>query len=233
MKKVMFLASLLICGSTVFAQTLDFYSNDDPISDGATVTASEMDEFELIKAPIVVKNQGGSDVSAVLTVTLTNLEGDGGVGYCGWGGPGCASLVLNNPVSRTTVVAANSEMDPEVEAMSFMEGSAGRASFELTYGSVKKTIFVDFLYTSSIASSAKAEKDIVVVSNGGAADVTYSFDTDGLRVMNIYNVTGEQVASKVVTGLEGNLSFSLNKGIYLYSIVEKGKVAGTSKFVVK
>lgn len=232
MKKVMFLASFLICGSTVFAQSLVFYSNGKALSEGATITASEL-EYDMIKAPVIVKNDGTSDVSATLTVTMTGLEGEGGLGYCGWEGGGCASLALDSPVSRTTTIGAGVEMDPEVEAISFESGSWGKATFELTYGSTKKTIYAEFIHPATSISSAKAEKNVVVVSKEGIADVNYSFDTDGLRVVNVYSVTGELVTSKVITGMEGNLSLALNKGIYLYSIVEKGKVAGTSKFTVK
>lgn len=232
MKKVMFLASLLVCGSTVFAQSLDFYSEGKKIEEGATVTATKV-EYEMIVAPVVVKNEGGAGVNATMTATLMELSGEGSVGYCGWGTGSCAGLTLNSPYGRTTIVEAGSEMDPQIDALNVEEGFRAKVKMELTYESATKIMYIQFVNDpTSIISSAKSGKNVVVNAKEGIANVSYNFDSEGVRVMNIYNVTGKLVASKVVSGLEGNLSFSLDKGIYLYSIVEKGKVAGTSKFAI-
>lgn len=233
MKKVTFLASLLLLiGSTAFAQNLTILNGSEPVTDGQTLVGYELDEMGMIMAPFVVKNGGSGSVEASLTVTLLECTDDGGVGYCGWGTDFCAALDLENTpvVKRTTTLNAGDVVDPKIEAMG--PPTYAKIKCELNYGATKTTIYVKFDPNYASISSAKTGKNVVVNSRGGIADVNYNFDAEGARTLNIYNVTGKLVATKLISGMTGNVSLSLNKGVYLYSIVEKGRVTGTSKFSV-
>lgn len=97
------------------------------------------------------------------------------------------------------------------------------------------TVTVNYEYNEQTTgiSSATANQAVTVYQSGNIAELAYNFDSAATRQLNIYNVTGKLIASEMLVGANGTQTLSVQKGLYIYSLTENGKVVATHKFVVR
>lgn len=232
MKNFTLLAVFFLLGMTANSQSLDFTHEGNVVTGDKVYVNEGFDELGMMYAHIGVKNQGSAAVEASLTITVVNAV-DGTVSYCGFNGGSCMPLSVDQPSTRSTTIASQEDLDAGVDFISMKEGTA-EALFTVTSGSLTKTITVYFNMEDPHSINSAFVNNLVTISQrGNGAELNYNFDTTANRTVNVYNVTGSKILSDNLAGTNGVLSLSLERGIYIYSVVENGKVVATHKFVVR
>lgn len=233
MRKFTLLAALLFsCGFT-FAQNLVFMHEGKVIPNGEEFTTSNYDAGKFaINPEIVVTNQDNENVTASLKVILMGDPIGGFIGYCGFGTELCAPVNVGAPVSRTTTIGAGQSVNPDVELQGPAEDVNAKVILELSVGDkLISTITINFvrgIYATSI-NSVNANSNLTLIGN----ELSYRFDNVANRQLNIYNVTGSKVKSEMLE-TEGTVVIDkLNKGIYIYEVVENGKRIAAHKCVIR
>lgn len=240
MKKFTFIAALAFLTWGANAQTLEFTHEGEVVPDG---TELEIKEYKVLQEGVLgqmdgevfIKNTGTADVEASLTIRV--IEGED-IGYCHFmdGTGTCTTIASGNSLTRTRTMKAGEEHDPEVHALGFIHMANPQAfysvvEYKLEYGSTTKTITVKLNYDPEAASisSTKVGNSIFQAGN----ELSYSFDKAASRQLNIYSVTGAKVKNLTLENA-GTVSLAnLNKGIYLYEVVENGKRVAAHKCVVR
>lgn len=231
MKRITLLGLLLLGGVSVFAQNLDLLYEGRVLENNEEIQVTAYDEYNVMHSGIFVKNQGTENVEATLEVNY--MEGDGSISYCGFKGGTCTIVPQGGKSARTATCEPGEEVDANVEFRSLKEQAKGKVKFTLTSGSMVKSVIVNFLYDTKAIGSTLVNNQVTISQNGNVAELNYNFDTNANRMLNVYNVTGAKIMSDNLAGNNGTLSLSLEKGIYIYSVVQNGKVVATHKFVVR
>jgi|GEM_PF-2141640 len=242
MKKITLLLTLLIlgCGTSLFAQSLVFVQNGEVLKDGSTIVATEIfdaDIYPTMDAHIYVKNQTSNDVhNATMTISLVEeSSSEGFIGFCGWGTNGCVPVNYNTPVSRTTTVQAETEVNPDVEALGVNpESISFKVEYKLTYGENTQIIYVIFTSDATAIPSLSKTTPIVVSNNVNGTSINYNFESAADRKLSVYSIIGTKITEINLTNNSGNIQLSnLTKGIYMYSVTENKRPVQSGKFIAK
>ncbi len=214
--------------------------------DGKTVNDGDVLTFEA-HAPSwagLPYEAGGSDdptftitedgtLRTYITVTKTYTGGYSNLSVCGIAN-GCVSFTTKKWLNLSRVVKAGDSFDMKFEAK-FPEGSYGsyEAEVEVYFNEVKLLTFTNvFTYTENSGIEGISSSTASGVRFDGSA-LRFSFPTAGERKVGVYAADGRLVRSASV-GAEGSLSLgSLQQGVYLYRVEEKGRAAASGKVAVK
>lgn len=236
MRKFTLIAALAFSVMGVNAQELNFVRGGEVIKDGTTLEVKELTEtnpgFGKLDAELFVQNAGTEDQEATLTISV--LDGSD-IGFCGFGSQ-CIMVIKGEPKARTRIMKAGETNDPQVHTMQpfKMNDSSvkfySKVEYKLTYGSTIKTVIVDFNYGDAASiSTVYGESNVYVADNA----LQYSFGNAANRSLNIYSITGALVKSEVLENA-GTVSLNnLNKGVYLYEIMQNGNRVAAHKCVIR
>ncbi len=251
MRKLILLASVLLTSSVIFAQNVEFIRNGEVLADGSTITVTELETVMREMSPnVLVKNGTTADVPTVLKITVVDNSGVGFCGYCGFGTEQCVAVNLGASVARGMVILQGETVDPAIH----WQGVVGKdplivnstVKYELKTGCTLEeggigwnvidegttisTVTVKFEYdsTSSI-NSLNTNSNISLVGN----ELTYNFDNAATRQLNIYNVTGSLVKSEALETSGTVVLNNMNKGVYIYEVIENGKRIAAHKCVIR
>lgn len=241
MKKITLIAALAFGAMGINAQELNFVREGNVVPDGTVLEVTTPKDkgggFGEMNAELFVQNPGSDDVKAELTISV--LEGEG-IAYChfmdGMMGT-CMVVNKDKPLARTRTMKAGETHDPEVHNLvpfklddeKFKFNST--VEFKLVYGGTTKKVTVKYNYNpgGSSISSVYGENNVYVADNA----LQYAFDKAANRSLNIYSITGSLVKSEVLDNAGSVALDNLNKGVYLYEIMENGKRIAAHKCVIR
>lgn len=231
------LFSFFAFAGIVSAQDLVFIQDGKELQEGSTVYCSKIDVLGAMNPHIYVKNKG-ADVSASLTITVLEEPAVGDVGFCGWEASGideCRVVPYGSPITKTTTISTNQEIDTKVEIMNVdPSNTLIRVQYKLAYSDQEKTLTVIFTTdppSSSIPTFSK-ETTISLYHKDGNVCMDYSFANSTVRKIILYNIVGKKVAQYILTDHSNTLIFpSLPKGIYMYSVIENNKPVKSGKYI--
>lgn len=251
MRKFTFIVTLAFCVMGANAQNLEFVRNGQVVPDSTTIDVTEpigAGTMEMkMDAEIFVNNPGTEDVGAILTISV--LEGES-IAFCGFDNDiigQCVNVELNSPITKPLkdgvmqpekTIKAGESIDPELHTMSMVEtytpltfktSFVSTVKYELSYGSTTKTVTVNFNYDAAGINSVNANANIFQAGN----ELNYSFDKAGTHQLNIYNVTGSLVKKQTLDTAGTVVLNSLNKGVYIYEVIENGKRIAAHKCVIR
>ncbi len=240
MRKFTLIAALAFSVMGINAQELNFVREGEVVKDGATLEVKSMKEtnpgFGKFDAELLVQNAGTEDQEATLTISV--LDGSD-IAFCGFGNgkeTTCLMVSKEEPQTRKRTMKAGETNDPEVHTLAPLKMNDSSVKFyskveyKLTYGSTTKTVIVDFNYGDAASmSTVYGESNVYVADNA----LQYSFGNAANRSLNIYSITGALVKSEVLENA-GTVSLNnLNKGVYLYEIMQNGKRIAAHKCVIR
>lgn len=237
MKKITLSVLFLFVGMALSAQTVEFVQNGNVLDTSKEIRIEKpyaLTGEEELDGHIHVKNIGNASVEATLTISVLTAPEECGISICGFGTSLCQLVEFGNPVSRTMTIQPGEEIDPKVETVGAFGDVYAEVEFNLVSGATTKALKVIFASgTRSDISTTNASDKISVYQNGNIFNLSYNFESNANRQLNVYAITGELISSDLLSGNQGAASVSLNKGFYLYSIVENNKVVATDKFIVR
>lgn len=234
-KQFTLLLLFLVGGMVSFAQSTSFVflNAGVPIADNSRVYCGNLPDG-LATAPITIQKQSDETITAKLTISVSeNSSGTGFVGYCGWGFTNCVPVTAGSSVSSDKTVTNKNAIDPEVETLGTEAPFSFEVEYKLTYNGQEQKINVVLSSESGSAIHTPDASDAVFVSyQGNKAALKYNFSSTTGRQVQIYNLTGRKIAEISLTRNSGTVILpDLPKGIYLYSIMENGKIITSDKYI--
>lgn len=221
------------------AQELNFVHEGKVLENGATVRVESYRDqgygYCMFDAAVFVQNAGTTDVEASLKVEVTAGES---IGYCHFmeGDAKCMAVAAGKSLTRTRTMKAGETHNPEVHSLTTYKVDNATLKFQstvvftLTYGSTTKSVTVEFDYDATTSISASTVKPELFVAG---QELRYSFDNAADRWLNIYSITGSLV-KRLPLETAGSVSLcNLNKGVYLYEVVENGQRVAAHKCVLR
>lgn len=136
-------------------------------------------------------------------------------------------------------ITKGSGMDLQLIYLGATEEGTGeyRLEFKFEHDEASSVFFVniDFTNGGSIADASVLGNLKVYQDESGNIVADYGFGNAGDRALSIVSISGQKVFECPVDDASGNMTLpvQLNKGVYLYSVTEGGKILSTHKFVVK
>lgn len=247
MRKFTLLAAMLLSCSISFAQSVEFIRNDEVVPDGTTITVTELDG-SIMDPAVHIRNSSAETVNMVLKVSTVSSTEYGNCSYCGLDGS-CVTVPVGASLAKGMALGAGRVENPLIDWMfGYKDEKKANATikYELKVGATFKynedriigiedegtlvsTITVNFKYDATSINSVNANSNLTLIGN----ELSYRFDNVANRQLNIYNVTGSKVKSEMLE-TEGTVVIDkLNKGIYIYEVVENGKRIAAHKCIIK
>lgn len=239
MRKLTLMAVWALASLGLNAQELNFVHEGKVLENGATVRVEAMKElgggYGNIDAEVFVQNAGATDVEASLKIEVTEGET---IGFCHFmeSTGTCMAVAAGKSLTRTRTMKAGETHDPEVHSMMSYKLDNATLKFQstvvytLTYGSTSKSVTVELDYDAATSITASNVKPELFVAG---QELRYNFDKAADRWLNIYSITGSLV-KRLPLETAGSVSLSnLNKGVYLYEVVENGQRVAAHKCVLR
>ncbi|MDL2223036.1 T9SS type A sorting domain-containing protein [Bacteroidales bacterium OttesenSCG-928-M11] len=234
-KTVLLLLTFLTYTGICFSQDLVFKQNGTVIKDGSTITISDPEVLAkgMIIPHIIVENTTNENITATLILSAVSAPKNGMLSYCGWGTDICKIIGFGMAEARTTSVLANSTEDPAVDVLATDPTNVDvLAEYLLSYNGVQQKIY---LHVTSTPSSLDQVNSIntELYQTDGFTFLNYDFGTTNTRYLNIYDITGKKVVELLLSNDKGTIQLPTPyKGIYIYSIVESGRIITSKKYTV-
>lgn len=230
MKKIY---SLILLLGSVFATTqaqVDFTFNGKVVQPGETLTFHAVDEGYGIIAydhGFQVTNSGSTDAN--ITVVVRKKEpADAQIQWCGITIQ--CGFIPGRSETRNATLAAGASADMRVDGW-FTAGEYGthKVTTTLTVNGESKTVNLHFVYDDPSGIASPVAEALKFAHN----TISYSFDTQAARVLNVYNTAGALVKSFAI-GQSGTASLAgLSAGVYVASVTANGQKVATRKCIVR
>jgi len=230
MKK--FYPLILLLGSlftTAHAQ-VDFTYNGEVVQPGETLTFSAVDEGYAVIASdhgFSVTNSGSA--AANITVVVRKQDpADAKIQWCGITKQ-CA-FIPGRSETRNATLAVGESADMRVDGW-FTAGEYGthKVTATLTVDGESKTVNMHFVYSDPSGIASPVAEALKFANN----TISYSFDTQAARVLNVYNTAGALVKSFTI-GQNGTASLAgLTAGVYVATVTANGQKVATRKCLVR
>lgn len=244
MKKFLLLALFAVLGmaQAVYAQVsiqcdgkevnegdvLRFYPHEDEFGD--MISGPEVD-------PTIFPNKKESNVSVKISIPA---KAAGKFTWCGLTGE-CQAGLSGGEHTRSTIVKgfeyegqflASTNMQlhlPIVEGQTGMYSVKTEVSVD---GKLERTFYM--VYYEDVQAGidgVEAQSESVKFADNVCH---YNFSVEAPRTLNVYGVDGKLAYQSVLSAAQGSVSLNgLQKGAYVYSVVENGKKANSGKLLVK
>lgn len=228
-------ALCLICGS-ISAQSFVFVHNGVELENNANIIVSEIDEeMGTMDAHAYVKKLASENMNASLTISVEEEPIGGFIGFCGWGTTICTPVNYGSPLTRDLLVENNDPIDPSVEVMGAYERPVNvKVKYVLKAGNEERILNVHFDSEASAINDLTASNSVFVSGSRDEMYLNYSFDTEAQRVLNVFSITGNKVAEIILSSNNTQVQLpKTSQGIYLFSIVENGRIIKGGKYIVR
>ena len=240
-KKSIFTLVLLAVIGYVSAQSLRFELDGTVFTDGETIVCTN-DEYgygEYIQH-MQIRNLTTEDMGVIVEKEVVDgLEGT--MNWFCWGM--CFSPDVFVSPSAVPVVANSLNTDDLSFHMMFDEPVFGAATmrysaYEERHPDERVTIFVKFHKSGASVDETPSCTFSHAYPNPASSVVRFNYElssTDN-AVASIYNLLGQEVMKQELSGIHGQLSFSvadLQEGIYFCNLMVNGRTMKTEKFIVK
>lgn len=230
MKKIYTL--ILLLGS-VFATSqaqVNFTFNGEVVQAGETLTFEAEDEgYAVIASDNGLKVTNSGSAAANITVVVRKQEpADAQIQWCGITTQ-CA-FIPGRSESRNATLEAGVSADMRLDGW-FTAGEYGthKLTATLTVDGESQTINVHFVYSVPAGIATPVAEALKFANN----TISYSFDTQASRVLNVYNTAGALVKSFVI-GQNGTASLAgLPAGVYVAAVTANGQKVATRKCLVR
>ncbi|MBR5803056.1 MAG: T9SS type A sorting domain-containing protein [Bacteroidaceae bacterium] len=238
MRKIFTLLAAMVCSFASFAQDIQLETKDGQvIENGSTVTIhGEMEDMMIwgqFNSNLHVRNLTDKKQGVYATMKVVS-----GTSQICWGGSCVPVMVGNSHTTGMGVVDAESSSSLLIETL-VMDADYMNAivscTIEITVWTDKnpdQKVSATVTYTNDPASGIESTevnspvvytKDNVLYCNAAAN-----------AQLQVYNVAGNLCKNIRMTSESESLSLEgLNKGIYIYRVLEAGKSAVSGKFLVK
>lgn len=205
--------SLLMLGAAFAASAQNFTVNsvDGPVANGATLTIgydynSEWELYDWDPELTIHANKAGT-----YTVSATASE-SGVVQFCGFTGQ---CTILKPSASRSGSIAAGQDLAMQLDINGAFELLAKPVSMEVTVTDGSETIkftvnFVNEDRSAGITAPAKAAGSL----RFSARTLNYSLENGA--TFTLYNISGRQVMSRVLSGTGSVSLTAIPAGVYVY-----------------
>ena len=228
-------------GGSLFAQSFAFFRHDVQLENNAEITATEFDPegiewgSYIIQSEVELKNLTTDEIATTLTQTvLEQPTAPGKLEVC-FGGS------CRMPTNEDVTFYGNVE--------SGFHGGFHFAFRDLTLGEYtrikvqydvyptddpddKTTLIIIYDYSEVGIKELSRNDNVFVYSQNGRINFKFNkFSSDMQLVM--YNITGREIGTYNINSEKFVLPETLSKGIYIYSLKEKGKVTCSGKYVQK
>lgn len=218
------------------------------VTDGQTITLTpEADplnpENSMVAAslyPAYVASTVGENVNYTVSLTYTS-QSEGA--YLSWCMGGSCSPVPEGGMSKSATTATTESNGKVVPGFTdlmnleiyFTKGNYGKVNCTVDVraeGKVVLTYYIvgDYNETSGI-SQASSQSSNISLSSG---NLNYSFADAAQRTVNLYAADGRLVKQAAVNGAQGNISLNgLNRGVYVWTVIESGRTLQSGKALVR
>lgn len=245
MKKILFLAVLLISGTFAGAQVLTLHWDGQDIENGSTVFVNgEMtdNEYEEYLSHVMVKNNSDRDIAVKASREDIDVV-EGSTNYLCW--EACYPDDITESPNAYTIPAG--EMTPDwVFAGHYLpQLNIGTSTIKYTFFNENEPenqvhFFVSYVISPTslddlLSKAAISEAYPNPATNQFAID--YDFPTGIETVeLKLFNIVGQEVISKSFSGVKGKIQISvadLPEGIYFYNLVLNQESAFAKKLIVR
>lgn len=230
MKKIYTLLLLLGSAFATAQAQVDFTFNGEVVQPGETLTFYAEDEGYAIIAPdtgFKVTNNGSADAN--ITVTVRKVEPTNArIQWCGITTQ-CA-FIPGRSETRNGSLAAGTSADMRLDGW-FDAGAYGthKLTATVTANGEPKTVNIHFVYNDPTGIATPVANALAFANN----TLSYSFDTQASRVLNVYNTAGALVKS-VAVGQSGSVSLTgLTSGVYVATVTANGQKVAVRKCLVR
>ena len=238
MRKIFTLLAAMVCSFASFAQDIQLETKDGQvIENGSTVTIhGEMEDMMIwgqFNSNLHVRNLTDKKQGVYATMKVVS-----GTSQICWGGSCVPVMVGNSHTTGMGVVDAESSSSLLIETL-VMDADYMNAivscTIEITVWTDKnpdQKVSATVTYTNDPASGIEStEVNSPVVY---AKDNVLYCNAAANAQLQVYNVAGNLCKNIRMTSESESLSLEgLNKGIYIYRVLEAGKSAVSGKFLVK
>lgn len=197
-------------------ETLTFYAEDD----GFNITAKTGEEVK-------VKNNGSTN--ADITVVVRKQDpADANLLWCGIVQQ--CMPITGRTATRSNTLAPAASVNLDLDG-NFTAGEYGtyKVTATLTVEGESQTINIHFVYSVPAGIATPVAETLKFANN----TISYSFDTQASRVLNVYNTAGALVKSFVI-GQNGTASLAgLPAGVYVAAVTANGQKVATRKCLVR
>lgn len=235
------IACLAFSTAMVLGQTVSYQHKDGTIlGDESTIYSKDLDVFDHVNALVDLKNLTSETVGFTFDLEILETRNVLGVSVCGFGGCVPVSATYSNSES----LAPNAVFDfwtyasyinyaPEYGNIQDLNDFYIKMKFTVTIGDESHVIYM-VLTSDPVSIGQVKTSDVQVHYEGGVARLDYSFATDAKRILNLYDITGRKITEMLLSNNTTSVYLPrTNKGIYLYSITEKGRIIKSGKYIVK
>lgn len=240
MRKIFTLLAAMACSFVSFAQDIQLETKDGQvIENGSTVTVySEMEDMMVwgqLNAGIYVRNLTEQTQGVVAEMKVLS----GGDTQICWG-TSCVTVAVGN--SYTTGIgplSAGVSSDLKIESLIM-----GDFKDVLVSRTIEITVWTDKKSDEKVSATVTFTNDPALSIGGVKATSANVYAKDNVfycqfadaadRQLQVYNVAGHLCKDIRLTSESESLSLEgLNKGIYIYRVLQAGKPAVSGKFLVK
>lgn len=238
MRKIFTLLAAMVCSFASFAQDIQLETKDGQvIENGSTVTIhGEMEDMMIwgqFNSNLHVRNLTDKKQGVYATMKVVS-----GTSQICWGGSCVPVMAGNSHTTGMGVVDSESSTSLLIETL-VMDADYMNAIVSCT---IEITIWTDKNPDQKISAIVTYTNDPVlgIESAEVASPVVYAKDNvlycnaAANAQLQVYNVAGHLCKNIRMTSESESLSLEgLNKGIYIYRVMEAGKSAVSGKFLVK
>lgn len=209
--------------------------NGDEIVFYATEAASIFGGIDVTAGPEMeplIAKTGDSDVLLTVAVSVSSTAEGAQVSFCGVDNL-CINLSSGSHSKTGTLGALGTAMQTHA---TFVYGQYGTvtATVSLSANASHVMTFTEkFVYDPDHLGIENASTSGQTLTFDGSS-LNYSFGTAAPRALQVFSLDGKAVGNCAVNGTQGKLSLSgLQRGVYVYRLLENGRQTKSQKIVIK
>ncbi|MCL2073077.1 MAG: hypothetical protein FWH18_04085 [Marinilabiliaceae bacterium] len=240
MKRIIIFLSLgVFLNISLFAQSIVFYRNGQPLPNNAQVVITEVDEDEwgraTMESGVYVNNTTSSTLSIELVQTVLESPSSGEFEVCMGGS--CFAPGLNDATYPGTLSPGIEEVPlfhilfrPIVE--DYTSAKVQYEIYPIDSPGDKSTVTIIYNYWKAGIDKITNNDNISIFKQNG--QIFFRFDKISPNMqLFIYNIAGVEVGQYDIKSEIVAVQDNLSKGVYIYAVKEKGKVVHSGKYTNK
>lgn len=247
MKKITFLFLLFFYTLMSYAQIFSFQQvigydeSNDPIlkeiPNEGSIFVTERDFLNELVGTVMMNNVSQKDIDLGVSAYRESILEGSVERFCLIQCYNSNGEVEQHYPPQPFTLAANTEMEISFHCKSPEEGdNIVRYEFYDKNTPSENRFTFKVIYRNQTSGVSELENDtynFITQKKGENPKFNYFFSNNKERKLIIHDITGKLANNIIINSLQGNIEFtSLNKGLYIYSIIEEGKVIKSNKFVV-
>ena len=239
MKRIITLLFLICCiGLYVQGQSFKLMHKGNALANGDVIQLNETttnDFGELMfDAEMSVINSSTESKTYTAQLTVNSLTTNGSYQFC-FGSCLRPSKIGVETMSHTIDqgVEANQLLEYFPEENSFGNAEAKIKVYENGDETNAVEVNVKFNYADATGIKHLASQPILLLNkNGCYLDIAYLFEESKIRSISCYHITGVFAKKQEIADVEGSIQFVVNRGCYILSVEECGRIGYTYKIIV-